>query len=259
MGFVALADLVGVLPPRSVDYRVIGGHMVTALAARWNLGADLFRETADTDLGVPPLLVQDDVLVNRLGHSGYEQIAGNRFARTITDVPVQVVGGAPAPRQAIIDVLVPSYTSHPRQNRRFGDRLVTIEVPGLAFALKRPPVVLDLELHRLNRDLLEVRIAFPDEVAALTLKAFATTVRNKDTDVVDVWRCLEILLEAGLGADEFAEGRAAEAATTVRALFAERHGAGMAALTQAQRLSESEADSRFTRLTALVERVLDPE
>lgn len=35
-------------------------------------------------------------------------------------------------------------------------------------------------------------VAFPDEVAALTLKAFASQVRDKPTDVVDLWRCLEV-------------------------------------------------------------------
>jgi len=50
----------------------------------------------------------------------------------------------------------------------------------------------------LNGDLSSVRLPFPDEVSALVLKAFATTVRTKPTDIVDVWRCLEICLGAGV-------------------------------------------------------------
>jgi hypothetical protein len=50
LGYVALADLAGLL--KTDRYRIIGGHMVTALVARWGLGSELYRETGDTDLGV---------------------------------------------------------------------------------------------------------------------------------------------------------------------------------------------------------------
>jgi hypothetical protein len=39
LGYVALADLGRALGPDvGTNYRVIGGHMVTALVARWQLG-----------------------------------------------------------------------------------------------------------------------------------------------------------------------------------------------------------------------------
>jgi hypothetical protein len=38
LGFVALADLRTALGDATSDYRIIGGHMVTVLAARWQLG-----------------------------------------------------------------------------------------------------------------------------------------------------------------------------------------------------------------------------
>jgi hypothetical protein len=136
------------------------------------------------------------------------------------------------------------------------DDLVTTEVLGLPTALNRPPVLLALEMHRLNGERLEVEIAFPDEVAALVLKAFATRVRNKDTDVVDVWRCLEVAFAAGVDSHEFAEGDRAEAAAHVRALFERRDGRGMRALEAEQRLSGAAADERFTRLRALIGRTL---
>jgi hypothetical protein len=47
LGYVALHDLAQALDGITTDYRVIGGHMVTMLAARWQLGADLCRETGD--------------------------------------------------------------------------------------------------------------------------------------------------------------------------------------------------------------------
>jgi len=78
--------------------------------------------------------------------------------------------------------------------------LVTTEVPALHIALARAPVELALDLRRLNGDVLAVRLLFPDEVSALTLKAFATSVRMKPTDIIDVWRCLEICFAAGVKA-----------------------------------------------------------
>jgi hypothetical protein len=153
-------------------------------------------------------------------------------------------------------VLIPAYTSRARHNRRVSDELVTTEVLGLPTALNRPPVLLSLELHRLNGERLEVEIAFPDEVAALVLKAFATRVRNKATDVVDVWRCLEVAFAAGVGRHEFADGDRAEAAAHIRALFAERDGPGVHALQSEQRLATTAADERFTRLRALIARIL---
>lgn len=253
LGYVALADLAEVLAAST--YRVIGGHMVTALVARWQLGAELYRETGDTDLGVPPVVVREEGLIGRLLERGYERVEGNRFARSIDDIPV-TVRGAEGSRSAIVDVLVPSYQTRARSNHRVSDDLVTTEVPGLALALQREPVLLHMELHRLNGEQLDVEVAYPDEVAALTLKAFASQVRDKPTDIVDLWRCLEVAYVAGTVAESFVGGEAADAARAIRALFGSRDGAGMAALLAEQRLSEAAADERFTRIRALVQRVL---
>lgn len=46
LGYVALNDLAQALGNVTDDYRVIGGHMVTVLAARWQLGHELYRETS---------------------------------------------------------------------------------------------------------------------------------------------------------------------------------------------------------------------
>ncbi len=256
IGYVALSDLAGLLG--DATYRIIGGHMVTALAARWQLGPDLYRETGDIDLGVPPVVVRDARIIERLRELDYQPIAGNRFARDLADLPVRV-GDATAPRQAIVDVLVPAYTSRPRENQHVTNSLVTTEVPGLASAIRRDPVMLHLDLHRLNGAHHDIAIAFSDEVAALTLKAHATQVRTKPTDVVDVWRCLEISFAAGVDPREFASGETEDAAHIIRSLFRHRDGDGIAQMTEQQRLSSTAADRRFTRITALIDRVLGDE
>lgn len=258
LGFVALADLRTALGEVAGDYRIIGGHMVTVLAARWQLGAGLYRETGDADLGVPPVVVRDRDLARRLKSLGYRQVAGNRFAKEMPDIPVRLAGGQAAAREAIIDVLVPAYTSRARQNVKVSEDLFSTEVPGLPTALSRPPVIIGLEMHRLNGEALHAELPFPDEVSALVLKSLATRVRVKNTDVTDIWRCLEAALAAGVAPDVFADGIRAESAGLIRALFLSRRGPGMTAIAAGQGMTSQAADARYTRMRALIARVLGP-
>lgn len=257
LGYVALSDLAAALGDIAAEYRVIGGHMVTVLAARWQLGARLYRETRDVDLGIPPIVVRDQHVVDRLKDISYVQIAGNRFARALSDIPAGMKGKTyPEDPEAFIDVLVPAYTSRARENVRVGDGLFTTEVPGLDLAIARPPVTIALELHRLNGQTLRCDLPFADELSALVLKGLATAVRFKDTDIVDVWRCLEIALAAELGPEDFTRGARKDGAEKIRALFSSRHGTPMAALAAAQHLSDEAANERFTRIGALIARIL---
>jgi hypothetical protein len=258
VGYVALADISQIMGKDVADYRVIGGHTITILAARWQLGPELYRETGDVDLGIPPVVARDHRLVDRLNAWGYDQVAGNRFARTVRGMPVKVAGRPTAHQRAIIDVLVPAYTSRPRQNVKVSENLVSTEVPGLADALGRLPVIMTLELRRLNGDVLQATLPFADEVSALVLKSLATRVRIKDTDIADIWRCLEIAFAAGSAPSDFIGGARPEAAAIVRALFARRHGPAMTMLATERRLSAQAADQRFTRIRALSTRVLGP-
>jgi hypothetical protein len=188
----------------------------------------LYRETGDADLGVTPVLARSIHLPDRLKALGYEQVAGNRFTRTMPDVPVTVIGVQDTPRQA----LVPAYAGRARQNVKISDDLVTTEVPGLAAALGRPAVIMTLELRRLTGEMLHAVLPFPDEVSALVLKGLATRVRVKATDATDIWRCLEIVLAAGVTPQDFSRSGREEATAAIRALFARRDGAGMTALEQ---------------------------
>jgi hypothetical protein len=259
LGYVALADLARALGGITEDYRVIGGHMVTVLAARWQLGRDLYRETGDVDLGIPPIVARDHNLVNRLKDLDYMQVAGNRFARGLRDIPAgtKVKNGSGSP-EALIDVLVPAYTSRPRENVKVGEDLYATEVPGLQQALARPPVLVTLEMRRLNREVLQCELPFADEVSALVLKGLATKVRSKDTDIADIWRCLEIAFAAGVGPESFTNSVRAESAEVIRTLFSNRRKAPMTAFAPGTRLSAEAVDARLTRIRALIARVLGP-
>jgi hypothetical protein len=257
LGYVALSDLARALGGLTEDYRVIGGHMVTVLAARWQLGHELYRETGDVDLGIPPVVARDHNLVSRLKDLNYLQVAGNRFARGLSDIPAGMKerGGSGDPK-ALIDVLVPAYTSRARENVQVGEDLFTTEVPGLQQALARPPVAITLGLRRLNGEILQCELHFADEVSALVLKGLATRVRSKDTDIADIWRCLEIAFAAGVGPENFASGVRSESAELIRSLFNSRRNAPMTALAAGQRLSAEATDARLTRIRALIGRVL---
>jgi hypothetical protein len=259
LGYVALTDLARALGGLTEDYRVIGGHMVTVLAARWQLGHELYRETGDVDLGIPPIVARDHNLVNRLKDLNYLQVAGNRFARGLSDIPAGVKErrGSGDP-EALIDVLIPAYTSRPRENVQVGEDLFSTEVPGLQLALARPPVTVTLRLRRLNGEILQCELPFADEVSALVLKALAARVRSKDTDIADIWRCLEIAFVAGIGPENFASGIRAESAELIRSLFNNRDHASVTVPASRQRVSAEAADARFTRIRALIARVLGP-
>ena len=111
------------------------------------------------------------------------------------------------------------------------------------------------DLRRLNGGVSRVRLHFPDEISALTLKAFATTVRIKPTDIIDIWRCFEICLAAGTDATAFSHGSPANAAVIIRELF-DKNGPGMQTLTDQQHLSKDAADRRYTRIPALTAHLL---
>ena len=88
------------------------------------------------------------------------------------------------------------------------------------------------------------------------LKGLATRVRSKDTDIADIWRCLEIAFAARLGPENFASGVRAESAELIRSLFNSRRNAPITALAAGQRISTEAADLRLTRIRALIARVL---
>jgi hypothetical protein len=82
LSFVALVDVASVFDEAHCeDWRLIGGQMVQLHANRLKLGADLYRETRDADIGVPPVVVKEFGLVDRLRELGYEKAAGERLER----------------------------------------------------------------------------------------------------------------------------------------------------------------------------------
>lgn len=159
------------------------------------------------------------------------------------------------PALATIDILLPAYQTRARQNVTVGD-ITTIEVAGLADALRRTPVAMELDLTRSNGVRLEASVVLPDEPAALGVKSFAWVNRGAGKDAVDIWRCLEVCNRAGVSQEEFTDGRLVEVRGIINAAFADLDSPGMKALTAEKRLSAAGASARHTRIRALAERVL---
>ena len=68
LGLTALTDIASVVS-NEPQHRIIGGHMVSLHVQRWHL--DLFRQTADADIGVVPAAVRTPELLERLQALGY--------------------------------------------------------------------------------------------------------------------------------------------------------------------------------------------
>ncbi len=198
LAFVALADLHAVLAARpDTPNRLIGGIMASLHAGRWGLGAELYRQTRDADVGIPISVARDPWVVEALKEAGYHRAAGNRFVRRIGVPAATEPEGGPrlaGEYEAAIDILVPAYRSRARDNVRIGEHLTTTEVRGLAYAFNHQAVQLELEMARLNGEVLRATVTLPDEASTLVLRSFAWHVRGADTDALDLWRSLEIAM-----------------------------------------------------------------
>lgn len=256
LSFVALHDVAAIARRLGIEHRLIGAHMVTLHGYRWGLGADLYRETRDVDLGIPLEVARDPALIDALEALGYRRSAGNRLVRAVTDIPVEVeAAGAGATREAAVDVLIPAYTSRARDNVRVGDHLTTTEVGGLAEALRRDPIAVRLKLARLNEERMDIDVLLPDEVSAVVLRAFVWRRRGAGTDAVDLWRSLEVAIRAGVRPLDLSSEPARTAAEIIQTAFLGDDASAVEALASARGLSGDETNRIRTRLVALANRV----
>lgn len=220
---------------------------------RWGLGAELYRQTQDADLGMSRLAAKEPVVTDRLRDLGYRRTAGNVFERDVDDIPVAAPEGRP--HRAVVEVLVPAYTSRARHNLRLGDHLTTTEVPGLAEALKRPAVTCQLRLTRLNKQVLETTLSLPDEVSALVLKVLVRGQRLEDHDAVDIWRCTEVLVAAGLDLSCLSGETGDSVRGSLQSSVADRNGLFISSIVRSRGLSATAGDALHTRMRAIVARL----
>jgi hypothetical protein len=250
--FVAIHDIATLMNQPGLERALlIGGHMVSLHARRW--GLSLFRETQDADLGIPQLALNTMDVVPAFDSLGYNRVQSNRFAKAIPTASADKDSGA-EDGQALVDILVPALTSHPRKSVEVGG-VTTIEVPGLAEALNREPTVIILRLTRREGVVLTACVKIPDERSALILKTMAWEARRTGKDAVDVWRCLEIAYAAALTSRDVDSNDGTRAMAILERSFGPEKSDGMSALATTQRLNATDTTERATRIRALVARL----
>lgn len=238
-GLLALADVAAIATDLAVDYRVVGGHMVSLLVAHFAAVGVPERETADADFGASFQVVADPRLPEELVARGFVAVAGNRFERQVDELTIA------------IDILAPSYLGRHRSSQQHGELYVD-EIPGLSYALSQPAVELAVEAVLTDGRDVALTVVVPGPVPALCLKALAYGSRYEARDAVDVWRLLEVVRTSGAAAAGWPSGsEARDAKAVLRRHFLERNAPGVRAV--------SNDAATQTRVRALVQDIIGPD
>lgn len=237
--FIAISEIGALLAGET--HRLIGGAAVVLHQHRLRIDHPI-RATADADFGVSPYALKDDSLVESVASIGYTKASGNRWERAL-----------PGERTATVDLLVPSYRTRLRQAVRHGSTN-TVEVGGLAEALRRPPVRVVGEVTLTDGDVVQLDVLLPDLASLLGLKLHARRVRDVDRDSVDLWTCLELMAAAG-EATSFGDAEFDPIRSQLAIDFADD---GPVIRAAADGVNETEAAHRRTRIRGLARAVARP-
>jgi hypothetical protein len=240
-GMLALADIAALAEHSDINYRVVGGQMVSLLVALSGVEDPELRQTLDADLGVTPKVAGDPSLVIALKTLGYDRPdVANRFIRKIDDE-----------QSVVIDLLMPSYQQKMNPNQRQGDMILDA-IPGLSLALARQGLSVKVHAELLDGMEIDFITVLPDIGAALCLKALGYADRMARKDAMDVWRLLEAyVVEFPRGEAWPSNGSLGDAVRVLRESFGRPSGAG---LKQASSSSQDRA-----RIRALVLRAVGQE
>ena len=239
-GFIAIADIAGVIEPGS--YRLIGGIAVMLDVQRHGLDVPI-RATGDADFGVLGSVLVDEKLVSLIAGLHYLKTKGNRWERVVDDR-----------RTAVVDVLIPAYSSRPRSSVQVGS-VNTAEVGGLAIAFTRPGVAIDTRMVLTDGPVLDATVVIPDESSMLVMKTYVRRVRHESRDAEDLWRCLEAVYAAGAAEEFRTEVVFADAGRLLRHELAPN---GPAMHEIVRDVQDGERARRRTRITALLNAVAGP-
>jgi hypothetical protein len=169
---------------------------------------------------------------------GYVKTLGNQWTKVVDDR-----------RRAVIDLLVPAYTSRARDTFEVGT-VVTTEVPGLAEAFRRPGMSLDVALRLQDGTSVTTSVLVPDAVGMLALKSRVRAVRDEERDALDIWRCLEVAAADGVTPTAFENDEPLE--DVRRILWREVGPNGIALEDLTAGLQDGAAARLRTRLRALL-------
>jgi hypothetical protein len=245
-----LGELIAESPIQVERTRVIGGQMVGLHVARYRLEQTLSRMTLDTDFGLDVSTLSQLGPVERFADKHYHLREGHRFCRQLGEEN----------EEAVVDVLIPNYTSHPGSYRQVG-AINSFQTPGLAELLRREPMLLRLRVEFDSGEVRETVLATTDECGALFSKVLAWDDRrrktNADKDAFDVWRSLEVCYRANIGPGSWPEQFDASGwKQLIRDDFGTREADGSKALASYVHASGGNPEQAVTRTIALVSAVV---
>jgi hypothetical protein len=217
---------------------IVGGHMVSVLAAAFPSPGFIERHTGDTDAGIPVELASSGQLHEALTAAAYVADSGNRYVKPTSQDP-----------KPTIDLLIPSLTGrfHPQVH---GERAFDA-APGLTVALHS---TFSVHVQTTNRALEEHEfdITVPTVEAAIILKAHAWASRRSQKDVIDISNLLHIVDEHG--SDAVGGWQLAEPELIGSRRDAARHLYALAQVAEARRLPVSQVNPR--KLVVLIRRYI---
>lgn len=176
--FLALRDLCEVLGAEE-DTGIIGGHMVSLLAASFPSPGFVPRRTNDADGGIPTALARTGKVHERLVERGYRPAGGNRYMREGSDGT-----------ERMLDILVPNLGIRIGAQTLGGRQFDSM--PGLGVALARPLRV-DVIATLSTREELQFAAQVPPVEGAIILKAYAWRGRRALKDAVDLHNLFRIV------------------------------------------------------------------
>lgn len=172
---LALADVV--VAATGIEYRVIGGNMAALHAMRFE-SRFATRATTDADAGIEPSVAAATSMTKGLTALGYSQLDGSRFHRDDGDL------------ELVVDLLVSDVVAG-QHNVEVGP-LVTDAAPGLALALARPAVWVEVTVVTTSEREVPLRLPLPDSAVAVVMKTLTWSNRVEDKDAIDVFRLLDV-------------------------------------------------------------------
>ncbi|WP_272027893.1 hypothetical protein [Kocuria rosea] len=176
-GQLAVAQAVG---DRS-DYRLIGGHMVRLLLQVYPSERAVPRSTVDADTALNDVEIIGAV-TRHLQEDGFTKVGGNVLTKTVADE-----------QEVEINLLLP------REDYKPGIKPISVPgvgqvdtLPELSFALGSPAVVIDVEAHLFEGEVIEYQTRVPTLEMATILKAHSWSSRRSEKDLADLYTLLEI-------------------------------------------------------------------
>lgn len=163
------------------DYRIIGGQMVRMLLHIYPTTNAVLRSTLDTDAGAERVQIIGPITQNLIA-AGFVKQGGNVYSKAVGPeeyVEINLLLSRSGATQGIRPLPVANV-----------GQIDTL--PELSFALATPPLVVNVEAHLENDEILKYQTRIPDLETAVVLKAHSWQNRRAAKDLADLHSLLEI-------------------------------------------------------------------